>query len=81
VDLVRDVAVVSRELADMIRDSWAEESARLDYEARAAFFFEREDRAKRRGDTESAEIYHGTGVFLAHVARSETVDRQPAGLG
>jgi len=65
----------------LIRDSWAEECARLDYEQRAAFFFEREVRARLRGDDESADIYRGTGVFLAHVARSEMVDTLPRGLG
>lgn len=46
----------------------------LTYSERAAFFFNREDRAKRRGDRDSARVYHDMGVLVGHAARLEMVD-------
>jgi hypothetical protein len=65
----------------LVHPTEAVEWAVLTYEDRAQRMFEREDRARGRGDDASAKIYHATGLTLCFVARSEVTNRVPAGLG
>ena len=64
-------------IAELFQKPDAADWAVLMYSDRAAFFFQREDRAKRRGDLPSARVYHDMGVLVGHAARLEMVDPEP----
>ena len=63
---------------ELVRDLRAEQAAVSRYSDRCQLFFEREDRAKRRGDPDSAQVFHDIARHLGHAAYAEIRNPEPA---